>query len=256
MVNNPHKNKTSKVEEFYNDYWPKNVPDYRKTIEHIHSLIPNKHYNNALDGGCGTGVCSVALSMKAENITGVDISEGSLNTAKELADKLGINNIEFKKADLLKLPFEDQTFDLILSWGVIHHTVDPLRALDELNRSLKPNGVIVLAIYLKTKLTFMHEAFRKTCLKSPKFLRKPFIKSVTWFVLFMQLLGKTNQTRDDNILIESQVEDWFFVPEKHFYSIEEMKNEFSNRGLVPEILVEQTARFKSSSCFIIRGIKK
>ncbi len=66
-------------------------------------------------------------------------------------------------------------------------------------------------------------------------------------------LGHTNNVRDDNPLIESQVEDWYFVPEKHFFSIEEMRALFQERGLSFELLCPQTGRFRSSSNFIVRG---
>jgi hypothetical protein len=59
--------------------------------------------------------------------------------------------------------------------------------------------------------------------------------------------------RDDNPLIESQVEDWFFVPEKHFFSVEQMARLFAERGLSFELLDAHTGRFRSSSNFVVRG---
>ena len=78
---------------------------------------------------CGTGVCSLALSELADEVVGFDLSSGSLKTAEGLAQNLGITNIAFKQGSLLKIPFADNSFDLAFSWGVIHHTVNPVRAL-------------------------------------------------------------------------------------------------------------------------------
>ncbi|MEW6102884.1 MAG: class I SAM-dependent methyltransferase [bacterium] len=247
--------KQQETKSFYDEYWPKNIPDYSKTKEHVFSLLPQRDFKLALDAGCGTGVCSLALSEKAEKVMGVDISGECINTAKELANKLNRNNIEFKKASLLELPFKDETFDLVFSWGVIHHTVNPIKALDELVRILQKDGVLILAVYLKTNFTFFHEAIRKICLRLSPPLKNAFIKFVTSFVKIAEKFGKTTKVRDDT-WIEAQVEDWFFVPEKHFFKIEEMKVLFEKRGLSFELLCPQTGRFKSSSNFIVRGVKK
>lgn len=82
-----------KVSSFYDGYWPRNVPDYKKTREHVFDIVPDKRYERVFDGGCGTGVNSLALSEKAENVVAFDLSPGSLKTAEELAKKLNVKNI-------------------------------------------------------------------------------------------------------------------------------------------------------------------
>src|SRR5436305_8512637 len=88
---------------FYDVYWPKNVPDYRKTREHVREVVPAGRYKRALDGGCGTGVCSLALSEMAGEVVGFDLSDGSLATARALATKLGRSNISFQQGSLLDI---------------------------------------------------------------------------------------------------------------------------------------------------------
>ncbi|MBI5788744.1 MAG: hypothetical protein HZA78_07820 [Candidatus Schekmanbacteria bacterium] len=56
--------------------------------------------------------------------------------------------------------------------------------------------------------------------------------------------------------MESKIEDWFFVPEKHFYTTEQMQRLYETHGLTFELLNPKTGRFKSTSNFIVRGIKK
>ena len=59
--------------------------------------------------------------------------------------------------------------------------------------------------------------------------------------------------RDDNTSVEAQAEDWFFAPVKHFFSIDEMRQMYTELGMSFEVVVERTGRFQSSSDFIVRG---
>lgn len=244
------------TKSFYDEYWPQNVPDYHKTREHVYDIVPNKKYRKVFDGGCGTGVNSLALSEMAEKVVAFDLSSGSLKTAEELANKLEIDNIKFHQGSLLSIPFKNATFDLVYCWGVIHHTVNPVKAYEELARILKPGGYLVLAVYRKTIFSFVHEIIRKFCLAMPESMKGIFIKVVVSCVGLIEKFKKLDVVRDDNPLLESKIEDWYFVPEKHFFSIGEMKRLFEKEGLSFELLYEKTGRFKSTSNFIVRGIKK
>ena len=195
--------KTQHTKSFYDTYWPANVPDYAKTRNHVCDVVPAGHYERAFDGGCGTGVCSLALAEMADEVVAFDISSGSLRTAEGLARKLDKSNIQFKQGSLLNIPLPDNSFDLVWSWGVIHHTVNPVRALDELVRILEPGGTLVLAVYLKTNLTFAHETVRRICLRLPKPAKKYVLKSFTGLTKLGERFGYTTNVRDDNPLIES-----------------------------------------------------
>ena len=59
---------------------------------------------------------------------------------------------ELKVADSENLPFDDNTFDLVYSWGVIHHTPDTPKAMDEIVRVLKPGGTAKVMIYHRKSL--------------------------------------------------------------------------------------------------------
>lgn len=246
--------RATRTKSFYDNYWPRNVPNYLKTREHVLDIVPAGRYERALDGGCGTGVCSLALAELADEVVAFDLSSGSLRTAEGLARHLGKTNIQFEQGSLLDIPLSSDSFDLVFSWGVIHHTVNPIRALDELVRVLRPGGTLVLAVYLKTPLTFVHETIRRVCLYIPRSKRRPILRAFARLVRLGEMLGKTTNVRDDNPLIVSQVEDWYFVPEKHFFTIDEMRKLFEDRGLTYEVVCEQTGRFRSSSNFIVRGI--
>src|SRR5512139_692086 len=120
------------VRGFYDRYWPANLPELAETRKHVHSLLPLEDIGLALDGGCGSGVCALSLAEKAEQVVAVDLSYGSLAAGRETGRQCHYDNIQWLHGDLLSLPLAKASFDLVFSWGVIHHTVDPRRALAEL----------------------------------------------------------------------------------------------------------------------------
>lgn len=99
-----------------------------------------------LDAGCGSGRYSVALAIHgAGSVTAVDVSDSGLAEASRRAAEF--SSIVFQKASVLDLPFEDNSFDFVWSAGVIHHTSDFDRALNQLTRVLKPQGKLFLLVY-------------------------------------------------------------------------------------------------------------
>lgn len=97
-----------------------------------------------LEAGCGVGAQTRLLikhSPEAE-FTCIDISEKSLATAKKLKDRDGFENITFAQADIHSLDFPSEAFDHIFICFVLEHSDDPVAALIELKRVLKPGGTI------------------------------------------------------------------------------------------------------------------
>ena len=232
---------------FYDTYWPRNVPDATRAAEHVRKIVPAGRFRRALDAGCGTGVCCPALAERAQQVIGLDLSFGSLRTAASLFA------VTTCQGSVLQLPLPSNTFDLVFCWGVIHHTSNPVRALDELVRVLEPGGTLVLAVYLRTWLTPVHELGRQVCLRLPRAWRPALVRGLAGLVRARARLAELPTARDDNPLIESQVEDWLFVPEKHFFSVDEMRRLFGERSLSFELVDAHTGRFRSSSNFVARG---
>src|SRR5688572_27462029 len=94
-----------RTQAFYDTYWPSNVPDFSKTKEHVHEVVPAGRYERALDGGCGSGACSLALADLAETVVGVDLSLNCARTALGLSEKTGARNVDPCQGSLLSLPF-------------------------------------------------------------------------------------------------------------------------------------------------------
>ena len=95
-----------------------------------------------LDQGCGGGRYAAAWALLgAKKVIGVDISEIGINDAKSRATLANIPNLEYIQGNVLELPFEDNEFDLVFSNGVLHHTQNWKKGLNEQVRVLKSGGL-------------------------------------------------------------------------------------------------------------------
>jgi SAM-dependent methyltransferase len=99
-----------------------------------------------LDGGCGEGIdlASVALDPACE-VVGVELSSGGVATS--LARSRHLNRAHIVQGDLLRLPIASAVFDGAYSYGVVHHTPDPPKAVSEIARTLKPGAPLLLYVY-------------------------------------------------------------------------------------------------------------
>jgi ubiquinone/menaquinone biosynthesis C-methylase UbiE len=100
-----------------------------------------------LDVGCGSGRYTIALAtVGAGEVVGVDFRRRSFAAADELARQRALP-VTFVEADVLALPFEDESFDFVFCNGVLHHSESIERGLAELARVLKPGGRGFLYLY-------------------------------------------------------------------------------------------------------------
>lgn len=104
-----------------------------------------------IDVGCGTGhrVIPLAKHFGVTEYVGVDHSTASLAVAKELVEELGFKQATLVEGDIFNLPYLDESFDIVISQGVLHHTSEPYRGLKELARVCKPNGFVDIYLYNK-----------------------------------------------------------------------------------------------------------
>jgi len=123
-----------------------------------------------LDVGVGVGrYAKVALDMGAK-VVGVDLSY-SIDVAGE--NLSGYENYEGVQADLFELPFADESFDVIYSFGVLHHTPDPRIAFEGLLRLLKPGGTICITVYEDRGMYHSSRYLRKLTTKLPPAILYP-----------------------------------------------------------------------------------
>ena len=159
----PHGRDHNVKEQYENFPYPRwETLDYKKNINYGVALrheFPNAKLPryllednlNILIAGCGTGrhAINVAKYFNGVKVLAVDISQNSLAYAKHMALELNIENIDFKLADLTKLPLLGKKFSIIECSGVLHHIRHYKKALSNLLANLKPNGLVKLSLYSK-----------------------------------------------------------------------------------------------------------
>lgn len=102
-----------------------------------------------LEIGVGAGADFANWCKYAAHVTGVDLTDAAIALTGE---RLALNAVPPEKyalrtADAENLPFPDHRFDMVYSWGVLHHTPDTARAFQEVLRVLKPGGTVRAMIY-------------------------------------------------------------------------------------------------------------
>jgi ubiquinone/menaquinone biosynthesis C-methylase UbiE len=99
-----------------------------------------------LDVGCGPGSITVDLAERVApgQVIGLDRSDDVLTQAAELAALRGIENATFVSGNIYDLEFDDDTFDVVHAHQVLQHLTDPVAALYEMRRVLKPGGIVAV----------------------------------------------------------------------------------------------------------------
>lgn len=109
---------------------------YRFAARHIKGL-------NVLDGACGTGYGSAILGEQASSVTGIDLDPEAVAYANK---HYGANNIKFLKSTVELTPFEKHSFDAVVSFETVEHTLSPEAHFREIVRILKPDGTAIMTI--------------------------------------------------------------------------------------------------------------
>lgn len=105
-----------------------------------------------LEIGVGMGADYAQWLKAGAQATGVDLSSASIDRARKRCEQEGLVP-DLKVADAENLPFLDSTFDVVYSYGVMHHSPDTRRCIEEAHRVLKPGGEARIMLYHHVSLT-------------------------------------------------------------------------------------------------------
>lgn len=96
-----------------------------------------------LDVGCGTGAMGLVLSEMGHRVKGIDLSEKMMNVGREKAKERGLS-MTFEIGDAEQIPFEDNTFDVVINRHLLWTLPHPEKALLDWKRVIKPGGFVIV----------------------------------------------------------------------------------------------------------------
>lgn len=102
--------------------------------------LPGK---DVLECACGTGRFTVILADKARSVTSFDISPESVDITRSRVARHGCQNVKVQVCAMERLPFMDQSFDIVVGLFILHHLADLGQGIAEISRVLKPGGKAV-----------------------------------------------------------------------------------------------------------------
>ena len=106
----------------------------------------NAGEKRVLEIGCGLGTDGAQFAKAGADYTGVDLTQAAIDLARRRFQVFNLSG-EFRIADAEKLDFADDSFDIVYSHGVLHHTPDTAQAISEVHRVLRPGGNALVMLY-------------------------------------------------------------------------------------------------------------
>ena len=180
-------NNTDKLKSEVRDYWDseacgtwftdkaKYTKEYFEEIEKARyevspEILPFAQFENfkgkkLLEVGVGAGTDFLQWVRGGTKAYGIDLTQEAIDHVQHRLDIYGLEAEQLIVGDSENLPFEDNFFDVVYSWGVIHHTPNTERALNEIIRVLKPGGVAKIMIYHRHSLLVYLFWFKHALLK-------------------------------------------------------------------------------------------
>lgn len=213
--------------EVYGSLWTNYVGD--KFAEQTHDfwyrynkydewLDPELQGKTCLDVGFGSGRALLSmLNAGAAHVSGIDISETNFNTATE--NLKGVSDkISLQVGSALDLPYDDNSFDVVHSYGVLHHTRDPYLGFQECTRVLKPGGIFFIHLYNKGGLM-------NNLLYTARFFTTRSIPPFEW----MQKIAEAVSGKDKEHIGYAFL-DGLYAPFRYCYFEDEIRGWYKDNG--------------------------
>lgn len=144
-TSNSHKNAVDRqFGEQAGAYLTSAVHAQGKDLQRLATLLAAEAGARVLDLGCGAGHASFTAAASAAQVVAYDLSAQMLEVVRQAAAEKGLDNIVQQQGVAESLPFDDASFDIVISRYSAHHWHDVGQALREVKRVLKPGGKVVL----------------------------------------------------------------------------------------------------------------
>ena len=178
------------------------------------ALLKAVGYNKkVLECGCGTGQLSHYLQLNNNHVLGIDMSISSLKLALEHKLHNDLTRSCFAQMNIFDLAIKDNSFDVVISHGVLHHTFDARRAFAQVARKAKPGGIIMVGLY-------------NYYARVPTYLRSKVI-GLTGGKIDYVVRNRIQDARKADIWIKDQ----YYNPHETWHSVDEVLGWFEENGI-------------------------
>ena len=116
-----------------------------------------------MDVGCGFGGLNIVLAHRFvdSEIVGIDLSDPLLRLANQSAQAAGLDDrVTFEKADVHQIPYDDDSFDVVINTNMVHLVNDPVQMLNEIERILVPDGCLFIADVRRSWIGLLDKTFK------------------------------------------------------------------------------------------------
>jgi ubiquinone/menaquinone biosynthesis C-methylase UbiE len=186
----------------YSKAYFEEIENYRYSLEpqiFAFAQFTRYHAKRILEVGVGAGTDFLQWIRAGAIAYGIDLTPEGIEHVKKRLNLYGLNAKELKVADAEDIPYPDDYFDLVYSWGVIHHSPNTTKALEEIIRVTRPGGNCKIMVYNRHSLWAFFLWTQKALLKG-----RPW-KSLSWCLHhFQESPGTKGYTRKEitDILIK------------------------------------------------------
>src|SRR5262245_14658010 len=176
-----------------------------ETVHRFLAAVAPRGDELALDVACGPGLLARAFAPHVREIVGLDLTPAMVEMAAAIAREAGLANARFEVSDALRLPFETNALDLVLTRLALHHMPDPGAAVREMARVLRPGGR--LGIFDMTTSEIAEESAYHNLVER---LRDPSPTRALPLSELAQILGLAGLELDqiETVDYDQEVEDW------------------------------------------------
>lgn len=225
---------SEKNKQDYEDFFAR-YDDFRYQKEaHILKNLDQIDFQDkkVLEIGLGQGADAEQIIRRGGIYSGVDLTAESVERVKM---RFSLRNLPFEEVtqgSALELPFADNSFDIVFSFGVLHHIPDIQKAQKEIARVLKPDGKLIVMLYNKQSLNYLFSIFvlRRLGLIGLYFLKPKIGGIYGHHIAQARQKGLWNYLKMDNFIHVNT--DGPFNPYSKVYNINKAKQDFTDFEIV------------------------
>jgi len=121
------------------------VPGHYDSMQVLLEMAGVVNVDEVLDVACGPGMVACEFARQAKHVTGLDITPAMIEQAQKRQLEQNLTNLDWTVGEAVPLPYEDNSFSLVITRYSFHHLLSPEKALAEMIRVCKPGGRVLVA---------------------------------------------------------------------------------------------------------------